>query len=568
MGSKVGFWRRQLATAFEPACIVQLIQVELLRRRQSLVQNRGAFLPNSQLLNSFVYSRAQYMLEENDPGNYIDSYMLVGSVTKPEDIQQIGPLVDLVELRLDYFEIESKPKFPCIFTLRKKEQGGVKAIDEQERLYKIEKLLELGPEYLDIEADTDPGFIERIAKTFPKVKIIGSYHNFNETPSDLDAILKKMQNRRFAIYKMALKANSTPDMLRLMLFAGKTKEPLSIMSMGEFGKPSRVLGKIMGSCLDYTGIDEEFELQRYDIKTLLETFHYKKLNKKTRIFALIGDPIEKSPSHIFHNTRFRHNAVYIKMVVRPHEVAETFSLLKKLPFGGLSVTIPLKELVQEQMDVIKPIAKAIGAINTVIFKKRKVVGTNTDAPGALNAIEKHMKVKGKKIAILGAGGAARAIIYEALQRGAHVEIFNRTFERAQTLANEFNCKAFGINTFPNHPYDLLINTTPPTSTYMPPILPGTVVMDVVIVPKETPLLIEAKKQGNKCIYGEEMFIEQGLLQQKEWKPHKVRLGFAIGLILIGILGLFLPILPGIVPIIFGLYLINPNWVKGKICKWI
>lgn len=442
--------------------------------------------------------------------------MLVGSVVDPKEIEEIGPMVDLVELRLDYFDIEKKPRFPCIFTLRKREQGGVKEIEEKKREKKIEKYLELQPEYCDIEADTDPAFIEKIAKKFPKVKLIGSYHNFEETPSDLHALLKGMKNPHFAIYKMALHANSTSDMLRLMLFAREAKEQVSIMSMGEFGKPSRVLAPIMGSYLNYTGLKEEPALHRYSVKTLLEVFHYRKLNRDTLIYALIGDPVEMSPGDLFHNPHFKHNAVYVKMVVRSDEAKEVFSLIRKLPFGGLSVTIPLKEQIYLEMDEIKPIAKAIGAINTVIFLQGKATGTNTDAPGALNAIEKHLKVKGKKLAILGAGGTARAIAYEAKKRGAEICIFNRAPARALALAEEFGCKGYGLDDLPNHPYDLLVNTIPPTSKDVPPIRAHTTVMDVVYAPKETPLLSAAKRLGCTCIYGEEMFIEQALLQQKEW----------------------------------------------------
>lgn len=438
--------------------------------------------------------------------------MLVGSVTNPHEIDQIRPLVDLIELRLDHFDIQKKPPFPSIFTLRKKEQGGICDLSENERLAKIERLLELGPEYCDIEADTDPAFIERIAKKFPKVQLIGSYHNFNETPQDLDAILREMKNPHFAIYKIALKANSTADMLRLMVFAKEARVPISVMSMGPFGKPSRVIAPIVGSLLDYTGLDEDTALHRYSLKTLLELYHYRKLNRDTLIYSLIGDPVEQSPGPTFHNSRFHRNAVYIAMSVREKDVGECFEWIRRLPFGGLSVTIPIKELIAPEMDEITSAAKAIGAINTVTFRNGKAVGANTDAPGALNAIEKHMSVKGKRLALLGAGGTARAIAYEAKQRGAHVAVFNRTPSRAK----EFGCEGYPLEALQNHPYDILINTIPPQSPFIPSILPNTTVMDVVYYPKETPLLAAAKKLGCHCVYGEEMFIEQALLQQKIW----------------------------------------------------
>ncbi len=440
--------------------------------------------------------------------------MLVASVTNLDDLDKIRDLADIVELRLDYFDIDRKPLFPCLFTLRKKEQGGVREILEKERLAQIEKLLELQPEYCDIEADTDPVFIERIAKKFPKVKLIGSYHNFQETPQDLDALLQSMKNPHFTIYKIAVTAQSSADMLRLMVFARNAKVSISAISMGEYGKPSRVLGPIVGNALDYAGLEEDASLHRYSLKALHEVFHYRKLNRDTQIYALIGDPVEQSPGHLFHNPRFKHNAAYIKMRVTAEELPVCFELIQKLPFGGLSVTIPLKEKISPYMDEIKPIAKAIGAINTVIFRSQKAIGTNTDGPGALNAIEKRRKVHGKQLAILGAGGTARAIAYEAKQRGAIVSIYNRTPERAKQLAAEFNCSGYGLDEPCS--YEILVNTIPPKSLFVPPILPQTVVMDVVYYPRETPLLKAAKKLACQCIYGEEMFTEQALLQQLEW----------------------------------------------------
>lgn len=432
--------------------------------------------------------------------------MLVGSVTCFEEIEKVGPLVDLVEIRLDHFDLLEKPPFPCIFTFRKKEQGGAKDISEKTRLNLIEKYLELGPEYCDLEADTDPAFLERMAKKFPQVKWIGSYHNFQKTPADLDALLQSMKHPCFSLYKMALQAQSTADMLRLMLFLKNTKEPLCAISMGEFGKPSRIIAKVMGSQLDYAGLVEDPQLHRYSLQTLLEVFHYRALNPNTRLYALIGDPVEKSPGHLFHNPRFSHNAVYVKMIVRKEEISEVFALIRQLPFGGLSVTMPLKEAVITEMDEIAPMAQEIGAVNTVVFKEGKAIGSNTDAPGALDALEEHVSVQGKTVAILGAGGAARAIIYEAMRRGATVSVFSRT-----------KAKGFGLEELASVPYDILINTIPPVTQEVPPLRKGTVVMDVVIAPKETPLLRKAKEMGCFCVYGEEMFVEQALLQQQTWR---------------------------------------------------
>lgn len=440
--------------------------------------------------------------------------MLVASITDPKDAEKAAPLADLIEYRLDHFpDLSRLPKspLPVIFTFRKKEQGGARAISEAERLSLLEKCLALEPDYCDLEADTDPAFIARIAQTFPHVKLIGSYHNFSETPSDLLALLRSMQSSHFALYKIATKASSTPDMLRLMLFAKKTSVPLSVMALGEYGKPSRILAPIVGSVLDYAGLEDDPHLHRYSLQTLHDLFHYRRLNRETKVYALIGDPVAQSIGDQFHNPRFSHNAVYIKMRLRQEELAEFFRLIRQLPFAGLSVTMPLKEAIFPFIEEVSPLAQAIGAINTVILDQT-VRGTNTDAPGALNALEKYGPVKGKRIALLGAGGSARAIAYEALQRGASVMIFNRTVERAKELAAAFGCEGYSLDEFGEREYDIAINTVPFLQ-----IQPKTMAMDITYVPRETLFLTEAKKQGCQCIYGEEMFIEQALLQQTEWQ---------------------------------------------------
>ena len=469
--------------------------------------------------------------------------MLISAIAEPSvekalaEIEKSRTLADAIEVRLDALAPESLSEvgrivslcsLPLIFTFRKADQGGKREISEPERLSLFEQLLSFQPAYCDVEADTDPSFIERIAKQFPRVKLIGSYHNFEETPADLSALFNRMQNPHFSMIKIAVKAKSTSDCLRLMEFAREngSKIPLCCISMGEFGKPSRVLGRVMGNAFDYSSNEEEqTQLHRYNLKTLLEIFHYRTLNRETSVYGLIGDPVEQSPGHLFHNQEFRkqnRNAVYVKLKTSAEELPSLLPLIQKLPFAGLSVTIPLKEEILPLLKGVDSDAEKIGAVNTLLIREGKSIGRNTDAPGALNAIERHFKVKGKKIAILGAGGTARAVAFEAKQRGAEVFLFNRTPERAQQLAEELGCLGFGLDELSSHPYHLLVNTTAPSPDGKAPIpeeqiLPDAAVMDVVYAPKETPLLKAAKQRGCACIYGEEMFVEQALLQQTIWK---------------------------------------------------
>ena len=457
------------------------------------------------------------------------------------EMEKAFPFADLFELRLDFFddgahlgEIVSQSRLPILFTFRKQEQGGGRRISERERLEKIEQFLEMGPAYADIEADTDPKFIERIGKKFPEIKLIGSYHNFEKTPEDLGSVLRGMHNPHFSIYKIAVHAQSTIDLLRLMVFAREEskKGSLTCIAMGDLGQPSRVLGPVVGNAIDYSALEEEKGgLFQYSLKTLHERFHYRSLNRETEVFALVVNPVVHSPGDVFHNEIFRkenRNAVYLKLRLDREELESFFPLFRRLPFKGLSVTIPLKETIIALLDQIDPMAAIIGAANTVTRQGSLAIGTNTDASGALNAIEKHFHVENKKIAILGAGGTARAIAYEAKKRGAIVEVFNRTLERAQSLASSLGVKAHPIEEITSRSYDLLINTIPPVEEEIFDYLcipQKAIVMDVVY--RETPLMKTAKQKGCRCIYGEEMFIEQAKLQQLTWKKSPIIQGFPL-----------------------------------------
>ncbi len=454
--------------------------------------------------------------------------MLIASIARPtieeifKEIEQARPYADAIEVRLDFLREEELSRLgklscglPLLFTFRKEAQGGVRSLPESRRLELLEQALRFQPAYCDLEADTDPAAIERIARNFPSVKLIGSTHNFEETPQDLPALLEGMKNPHFSFYKIAVRAHSTIDMLRLMAFARKNREtPLCCIAMGPEGRPSRILGPLVGNAFDYSGVEENSQLHRPSLSSLCQNTHFKKLNRETRLYALIGDPVEQSIGDLYHNEQFRkdhRNAVYVKLRLRPEELAAFFELLPLLPFEGLSVTMPLKETILPFLDSIDPKARAIGAVNTVRIGP-EILGTNTDAPGALNAIEKHLAVKNRRVAILGSGGSAKAIAYEAALRGAHVIVFNRTVEKARALGFE----AHALSALPNHSYDLLINTIPSEVPASP--IPGTYVMDIVYAPKLTPFLAQA--EGCHLIYGEEMFLEQARLQQLAWFSKK------------------------------------------------
>lgn len=232
---------------------------------------------------------------------------------------------------------------------------------------------------------------------------------------------------------------------------------------------------------------------------------------------LIGDPVEHSISDQTHNFILRGIATYEKRRISRDRLKKTIDHLVAEGFSWVAVTMPYKEAVIPFLDEIDPQAAAIGSVNTIVIHEGRTIGYNTDGAGAINPIETRSTVQGKTILILGAGGAARAIAYEAKERGGDVFFYNRTYERAKILADQFGVKA--LNEIPHH-YDILIHTTcvgmnpQPNEMAIRPeqILPGAIVMDIVYSPLKTKLLKEAEMRGCQIITGLEMFSELSYLQ--------------------------------------------------------
>lgn len=444
--------------------------------------------------------------------------------------------IDGLELRLDTFDtidlcelkdfVENCP-LPVMFTLRPKEQGGEYAGAETTRLNTLEKLASLHPAFLDLESIVPSSFRRHLFKSYPYIQFLNSYHNFKETPSNLDALYEKIYTPDAHFTKIALKANTTIDAVRLLLFLKKSPSSVIGISMGEKGQFTRILSPCFGSPLAYAPLDKKEKiLGQLDVKELQTLYRFSHLNEKTHLFALIGDPVEKSLGHFFHNQAFSKaslNAVYVKVPVQKEELALFVSSLSSLSFSGLSVTMPHKEEILSLIDDAHAAVFEMKACNTLIKEKDRFYGFNTDGKAALNVLEKRQKIAGKHILILGAGGVARAIAYEAVQKKAKITLVNRTAERANKLARELDCRGGGWELFSNliqEKIDIIINCIPekiklPSKLFsLQPL-----VMDTVYQPRWTSFLKQASFHKCQVIHGEEMFVAQAQLQQSLWSKH-------------------------------------------------
>lgn len=462
-------------------------------------------------------------------------------------LTQAVAIADLVELRLDYFStidlsalvtLRKTFAIPMILTLRSQQQGGRYQHTEEQRLSDLALLAQLEPEYLDIESHVSTEFVQDLINLHPTIKIIMSYHDFQTTAQDFDAIYKNMQRSSAAFYKLAFQAHSTLDALRLLCWRHAMKEKNVIaVSMGGLGQITRILGPIVGNPITYASLDENLQTAQGQLKatTLIETYGYRSLNPQTAIYGLIGDPVDKSISDITHNCLIKAcnlNAVYIKMQLKSEELEAFFLMARQLPIHGLSVTMPLKENILPYIDRTPSPAHHFGAYNTLHFQANSIVGCNSDGVGALNAIESIMSVSRKRIVLLGAGGAAMAIAHEACNRGAHVTVLNRDPKKAETLAERLNMKKNlpvclgkslqSMKECTKEGYDILINCTPIDLPIAPAyILTGSLIMDIKTNPKNTPFLKAALTRGCKIIYGYQMFVEQAAIQWSLWTQNQI-----------------------------------------------
>jgi shikimate dehydrogenase len=263
-----------------------------------------------------------------------------------------------------------------------------------------------------------------------------------------------------------------------------------------------------------------------------------KISGTTKICGIIGDPVEHTLSPAMHNAAFnnlRLDFVYVAFRVKKEELRNAMSGVRSLGIHGLNVTMPHKNAVVNYLDELDSTAKFIGAVNTVLNANRKLMGFNTDGVGALKALRENGVIPaGRKLVLLGAGGAANAIAFQAAQEVEELVILNRTAEKAERLAEalrkKFNKRIVGNSLSASHikeelnDSDILINATSvgmhpniEQSPIRPELLrPDLCVMDIVYNPLETKLAKDAKAKDAKVISGVEMLIYQGAASFEIW----------------------------------------------------
>jgi len=266
------------------------------------------------------------------------------------------------------------------------------------------------------------------------------------------------------------------------------------------------------------------------------------ISGRTRVCGIIGDPTEHSLSPVMHNAAFQElnlDFVYVAFRVKKDELREAILGARSLDVHGLNVTMPHKNAVMKYLDEIDPTARSIAAVNTILNDKGRLIGYNTDGAGALKALKENgVGLRGKKLLLLGAGGAGKAIAFSVAQEVEELKILNRNTRKAKDLAQllrkEFGKKIDGNSLSAEivkeelEDADILINAT---SVGMHPdvnrslvdpgwLRPDLCVMDIVYNPIETKLVKDTRLMGAKVVSGIEMLVYQGAASFEIWTNHQ------------------------------------------------
>ncbi|PKA56668.1 Bifunctional 3-dehydroquinate dehydratase/shikimate dehydrogenase, chloroplastic [Apostasia shenzhenica] len=459
---------------------------------------------------------------------------------------------DLVEIRLDHLAsfdprrdlgvlLSSRP-LPALVTYRPKWEGGEYEGDDDKRFEALLLAMELGADFIDIEFKVARDFMDFLSGKKPDgAKLIVSSHNYHSTPSseELSNLVARIQAVGADIVKIATTAVDIIDIARMFHVMVHCQVPMIGLVMGERGFISRVLCPKFGGYLTFAtlGLGKESAPGQPTISDLLDLYNVKQITTGTKVYGIIGKPVSHSKSPVLHNRAFRSvgfDAVYVPFLV--DDFASFLKCYSSPDFTGFSITMPHKDAALACSDEIDPIAKSIGAVNTLIRRPSdgKLVGYNTDYIGAISAIEDALQgslvkestaspLADKVIVVIGAGGAGKALAYGAKEKGARIFIANRTYERAKELANLVGGLPLSLTDLENfHPEEgmILANTS---SIGMHPNIHNTplskealrnyiLVFDAIYNPLVTRLIREAEEVGVATINGMEMLVRQAMCQ--------------------------------------------------------
>lgn len=446
-------------------------------------------------------------------------------------------LTRTVELRLDWLSDDREirrflrklgaahPRAILLATCRRREAGGHYRGTIAQQLLHLAEALRAGCKWFDLEIESASKCPRELLDVLlGEGRQMISAHFFRGMPKDPEKIVRQLSSSPPDAIKIAAQCSSLADGLRLLRLT-RARRNLVAIPMGEVAIPLRILAHRQGSALSYAPIENPTAPGQISLSEMMTLYRAGSISRRTRVYGVIGDPIAHSLSPQLHNAGFqarKMDAVYLPFLV--HELRDFLAAIAPLGISGFSVTLPHKQEILHHLYDCDPLAASIGAVNTVVVRGGgKLYGYNTDYVGVLRALEQRMPLRGSRVLILGAGGAARAVAFALAQSGASVCVCARRPLMARALARAVEGEAVSRNRLRREFFDAIINATPvgmhPQVSRSPleaNELNCRLLFDTIYRPERTKLMQLAARRGIETVSGVEMFIAQGTAQWEIW----------------------------------------------------
>jgi len=453
----------------------------------------------------------------------VDSRKVIGSRTIELRLDWLSSPIEIDRL-LTRLRVDRK-KACLIATLRRRGAGGKYAGGLREQMALLRRAAEAGCVWCDVEVESaellDADALNELRSAGARVMI--SFHDFRTTPRNLNAVVRRLERCGGDAVKIATQSRTLSDSVKVLAIARHRRDVVAV-PMGETGMPARVLALRAGSALAYAAADQVTAPGQLSAGEMRGMYRAEKLDGRTRVYGVIGNPIAHSLSPLMHNSAFA--ARRVNSVLLPFLVTDLKDFLAACPsFGvkGFAITLPHKQAIIRHLDGCDPLAARIGAVNTVVVRgDGGLYGYNTDYVGVLRALSSRMELQGSRVLLLGAGGAARAAAFALVEAGAVVCICARREAKAKALARAAGCEAIARSDVKDEFFDAIVNSTPvglqpgDAAPLRAEELNCRVVMDMIYRPIRTALLRLAERRGIETVSGAEMFIAQGIAQWEIW----------------------------------------------------
>jgi len=334
------------------------------------------------------------------------------------------PLLALPRIKQFLYE---RSEVTAIATCRRAAAGGKFKGAIAAEMEVLEKAATSGFHIVDVELQTaeilKKGQLDKLRSH--GAALIISYHDFTTT-RDLDGIFERIRPYEPEFIKIVSTARNLADNVTMMRFLERTRDMASVIGicMGDQGIISRVLGLRAGSAFTFASANggEETGPGQIAARTLEETYRIDQLDAATKVYGVVGNPIKHSLSPIMLNTAFRRetvNAVFLAL--QTGKLSDLLTLVREVPISGMAVTMPFKEEILEHLEKTDPLSAKVGACNTIVRSQDgKLYGFNTDVAAVVRPLERRLQLKGAKVLVMGAGGAARAAVFGLKDKGAEV----------------------------------------------------------------------------------------------------------------------------------------------------